>query len=60
MTKKPYNYAFTIEYDREVITVRLYDNWLNKTIFIQSSTTNSPDELINEAYNYYKTMKGLS
>lgn len=49
-----YKYSITIEYDRDVITVKLYNNWENTTEYLISSDTKSLNELLVETYKQYK------
>jgi len=57
MTASPYHYSLTIEYDREVITIRLYNQWENKTEFLDSKVTTILDNLVNKTYIHFKTLK---
>ena len=50
ITSAPFQFAFQIEYDREVISVRVYDNWSNKTAFFSSAIDETASDLIEDAY----------
>lgn len=51
LTKSPYKYAVKIEYDREVITVIVYDNWMNKTVYKHSSSELDLETIVDGAYS---------
>ncbi len=56
MTKFPYKYSLNVEYDREVITVRLYDLWLNKTVITESDVNSDLAKVVLKVYRKFKQL----
>lgn len=52
-----YRYSVTIEIDRDVNTVRLYNNHENTREFLCVSDKDTIDEVVNKTYMHYKTLE---
>ena len=54
MTTEPYEFAVTIEVDREVVTATLYNNWTNKVEESVIEVRGSIDEVVKKLYEKFE------